>query len=232
MLYKTAICDDSAADRDYIENLTRRWAAERRHTLRLSSFASAESFLFHYEEEKDFDILLLDIEMEGMNGVSLAQKLRKCNETVQIIFITGYSDYIAEGYEVSALHYLMKPVGEEKLFSVLDRAADKLRTNEKSLTLKTGGEMIRIPLYQIRYIDVHQNYTTVHAKEDITVKRTMGELYSELDERFFRVGRSAIVNLTCVARVAKTDLHLTDGTLIPLPRGAADKVARAIIEMK
>ena len=76
MLYKTAICDDSAADRDYIENLTRRWAAERRHTLRLSSFASAESFLFHYEEEKDFDILLLDIEMEGMNGVSLATQVK------------------------------------------------------------------------------------------------------------------------------------------------------------
>ena len=231
MLYKTAVCDDSAADRNYMESLVRRWAAARGHTLRLSSFSCAESFLFSYAGEKDFDILLLDIEMEGMDGVSLAKKLRKDNETVQIIFITGYSDYIAEGYEVSALHYLMKPVKEEKLFSVLDRAADKLRTNEKVLTLEAGGEMVRIPLCQIRYIDVHQNYATIHAAKDVTVKRTLGELDSELDERFFRVGRSAVVNLTRVARVAKTELYLTDGTSIPLPRGAADKVARAIIEL-
>lgn len=63
--------------------------------------SSAESFLFCYDEESDFDILLLDIEMDGMDGVSLAKKLRESNETVQIIFITGYSDYIAEGYEVA-----------------------------------------------------------------------------------------------------------------------------------
>lgn len=232
MLYKTAVCDDSAADRNYMESLVRRWAAERGHALRLSSFSSAEGFLFHYAEEKDFDILLLDIEMEGMDGVSLAKRLREDNETVQIIFITGYSDYIAEGYEVAALHYLMKPIKEEKLFAVLDRAANKLRTREKVLTLEAGGEMSRIPLYQIRYIDVHQNYATIHAAADITVKRTLGELESELDERFFRVGRSAIVNLTCVARVAKTELLLSDGTSVPLPRGAADKVARAIIELE
>ena len=232
MRYKAAICDDNAADRTYIQDLAGKWADARGHSLHLSAFSSAESFLFCYDEESDFDILLLDIEMDGMDGVSLAKKLRESNETVQIIFITGYSDYIAEGYEVAALHYLMKPVKEDKLFSVLDRAADKLRTNERVLLLETGGEMIRIPLYQIRYIDVHQNYATIHAREDITVKRTLGELSGELDDRFFRAGRSAIVNLTCIARVSKTELHLTDGTLIPLPRGAADKVARALINMK
>ena len=63
--------------------------------------------------------------MGAMDGVELAKRLRKTNDTVQIVFITGYSDYIAEGYEVAALHYLMKPVKEDKLFSVLDRAVEK-----------------------------------------------------------------------------------------------------------
>lgn len=74
---------------------------------------SAEAFWFQYEEEKDYEILLLDIEMEQMNGIELATKLRTDDETIQIIFITGYPDYIAQGYEVAALHYLMKPVCAE-----------------------------------------------------------------------------------------------------------------------
>ena len=65
--------------------------------------------------------------MGDMDGVTMAKQLRKNNDIVQIVFITGYSDYISEGYEVAALHYLMKPVKEEKLCSVLDRAAEKLQ---------------------------------------------------------------------------------------------------------
>lgn len=118
------------------------------------TFTSAESFLFHYAEESDYDILLLDIEMGGLDGVTMAKQLRKSNDTVQIIFITGYSDYISEGYEVAALHYLMKPVKEEKLCSVLDRAAEKISRNEKVLHFEMSGEMVRVPIYQIRYADV------------------------------------------------------------------------------
>ena len=232
MTYKVAICDDSDADRQYIAALTKQWAANGDHCVHLSMFSSAESFLFQYSEEGDFDILLLDIEMGRMDGVTMAKQLRRENETVQIIFITGYSDYIAEGYEVSALHYLMKPVSADKLFSVLNRAADKLRKNERVIHLEQSGEMVRVPLWQIRYADVQGNYVTIHAKEDYTVKKTLGELAEALDERFFRVGRSAVVNLTCVSRVTKTDIYLDNGSVIPLPRGAYEKINRAIINME
>jgi DNA-binding LytR/AlgR family response regulator len=196
------------------------------------AFASAETFLFHYEEEKDYDILLLDIEMGTMDGVTMAKRLRQNNDAVQIVFITGYSDYISEGYEVAALHYLMKPVKEEKLCSVLDRAAKKLSKNEKILTFESGKEMARVPIYQIRYADVLKNYVTIHAATDVTVKMTLGELEKQLDERFCRVGRSIIVNLTQVRRVTKTELKLADGTVLPLPRGAYEDVNRAIINMR
>ena len=124
MGYKIAVCDDAQADRDYIRTLAARWASDRGISVQVQDFASAERFLFHYAEESDFDILLLDIEMDGMDGVTMAKRLRQDNDTLQIIFVTGYTDYIAEGYEVAALHYLVKPLKEEKLFSVLDRAAE------------------------------------------------------------------------------------------------------------
>lgn len=132
MRYKIAICDDSDADRQYIWNMVNAWAAAAGHTVHTDTFPSAENFLFCYEEESDYDILLLDIEMGEMDGVTMAKKLRENNDTIQIIFITGYSDYISEGYEVAALHYLMKPVREEKLCDVLDRAAEKLSKKRKS----------------------------------------------------------------------------------------------------
>ena len=190
MKYKIAICDDSEADRQYIGNMVERWASSAGHVVQIDSFPSAENFLFHYAEECDYDILLLDVEMGEMDGVTMAKKLRQSNDTVQIIFITGYSDYISEGYEVAALHYLMKPVKEEKLCLVLDRAVEKLSKNEKVLNFETGGEMVRVPIYQIRYADVSGNYVTVHALSDITVKMTLSELEKQLDERFYRAGRS------------------------------------------
>ena len=232
MTYKIAICDDCAADQDYMTVLTRCWAESRKHFVELTPFVSAESFLFHYAEKSDYDILLLDIEMGAMDGVTMAKKLRQENDTVQIVFITGYSDYISEGYEVAALHYLMKPVREDKLFSVLDRAVEKLAKNEKVLNLEISGEMVRVPIYQIRYADVFGNYLTIHASDDLTIKMTLRELEKELDDRFFRVSRSVVVNLTQISRVTKTEIRLVDGVSIPLPRGAYEAVNRAIINMR
>ena len=232
MQYKIAICDDSDADRQYVLNMVRAWAAAAGHLVHTDAFASAESFLFHYAQESDYDILLLDIEMGAMDGVTMAKQLRKSNDTVQIIFITGYSDYISEGYEVAALHYLMKPVKEEKLWAVLDRAAGKIAKNEKVLHFSLGGEMVRIPVYRIRYADVFGNYVTIHAQSDVTVKMTLGELEKQLDDRFYRVGRSVLVNLTQISRVTKGEIRLSDGTSLPLPRGAYDGVNRAIINMR
>ena len=229
-MLKAAICDDSARDAEYVRSIVSRWAQLRALPLHCELFPSAESFLFRYDEDKDWDILLLDIEMGRMDGVSMAKAVRRYNEAVQIIFVTGYSDYIAEGYEVAALHYLMKPVSEEKLYSVLDRAYDRRRLQERCLRIDSGGEMLLIPFYEIRYLDVRQNYVTVHAAKEHTVKRSLADFEKELDERFFRAGRSMIVNLSCIRRVSRRELYLSDGSVLPLPRGAYEALNRAIIE--
>ena len=92
--------------------------------------------------------------------------------------------------------------------------------------------MVRVPVYQIRYAEVMGNYVTIHAQSELTVKMTLGELEQQLDERFYRVGRSAVVNLTQIARVTKSEIRLVDGASIHLPRGAYEGVNRAIIHMR
>ena len=230
MAYRVAIVDDSTTDAEFVHGILNSWADIRQANIQTEVFPSAEAFLFRYAEDKDWDILLLDIEMGAMDGVTMAKRVRQDNEAVQIVFITGYSDYIAEGYEVAALHYLMKPVNREKLLTVLDRAMEKRKQEERCLNLEAYGEMVRLPFYEIRYLDVHQNYVTVHAKADYTVKRTLGDFEKELDDRFCRVGRGMILNLKYIQRVTKTEVRLSDGTVLPLPRGAYEPLNRAIIQ--
>lgn len=229
MSYRVAICDDCAKDAEFVQGILSKWAAERQVDIQTECFPSAESFLFRYAEDKAWDILLLDIEMGAMDGVTMAKRVRQDNEAVQIVFITGYSDYIAEGYEVSALHYLMKPVNAEKLFGVLNRALEKRKQEERCLNLELSGEMVRIPFYEIRYLDVHQNYITIHCKQEYTLKRSLSSIEKELDGRFCRVGRTMIVNLKYINRVTKTDVYLSDDVVLPLPRGAYEPLNRAII---
>lgn len=229
MKYKIAICDDSAADRRFVADLIDKWAAKSGNTVQTRQFSSAEGFLFHYSEESDFDILLLDIEMEGTDGVSLAKTVRAADGRVQIVFVTGYSDYIAEGYEVEALHYLLKPVDEEKLFAVLDRATEKLDADGKTVDLSNSIETARLPMREIVYVDVVGNYSIFHAKFDFSVKMTLSKVETMLDDRFVRVGRSLIVNLERIRRVTKTDVFMADGSVLPLPKGAYEHINRAII---
>lgn len=231
MRVQIAVCDDERSELSYLNGLVSRWASLSGQEAEISVFESAEAFLFAYEENKTYDILLLDIEMGEMDGVSLARKIRTANEAIQIIFITGYSEYISEGYEVAALHYLMKPVQQEKLFEVLNRAMQKLSKNERAVFLQLSDEMVRIPIYEIRYLEVQRNYVTIHGKQDYTVKKTLGEFEKELDERFFRTGRSYILNLNYIERVTRTQVFLNDGSTLPLPRGMYEALNRAIIEL-
>lgn len=168
--------------------------------------------------------------MKKMDGVSLAREIRKTNKNVQIIFITGYSEYIAEGYDVEALNYLMKPFKTEKLYEVLNKAVTKIIQNEKHLLLNTFDEIIRISLHDIIYIDVDRNYTTIHSNKNYTIKMTLADIEKELDERFFRISRSIIINLKYINRVTKRDVYLTNGSILPLPRGKYESLNKAIIK--
>lgn len=224
-----AICDDDHAAIRLISSIVNAWAAAREITIQINTFPSAEAFLFRYADRKDYDILLLDIEMGNVNGVSLAKEVRKNDREVQIIFITGFSDYIADGYDVEALQYLMKPLDQAKLFTTLDRAVEKLKKNTAALFFDLPDGMVRIPLYEIRYIEVRANYVTIHGNTDISVKNTLSAMESKLDNNFFRIGRSFLVNLKFIRRVTKTEVILSDGTTIPLARGYYEPLNRAII---
>ncbi len=227
-----AVVDDNPLDIENVVNKVKVWGKSKCIDTSFSEYDSAEAFLFSYEDDKAYDVILLDIEMKKMDGVEMAKRIRAVDSDVVIVFITGYSDYILDGYDVGALNYLMKPLDLEKLNRVLDTALTKIESNSKAIYLSTVDETCKVPLNRISYIDVDRNYITVHADKSYRVKRTLGSLEEELDDRFLRIGRSAFINIEKVLRVTKTDVFLNTDESVPLPRGAYEKVNRAIIEMK
>ena len=196
---------------------------------KIQEYASSEQFLFEQAYDRT-QILFLDIEMEKMDGIALAREIRKHNRQMQIIFVTGYMEYIQEGYDVEALHYLLKPVSQEKIDSVLDRAVECLKTADAVLLVESGGEVLRLPLKEIRFIESNRNYNIIHADNDYEVRGTLSELEAKLDEAFVRVGRSYLVNLNYVRRIGKTELILNTGEKLPVPRGSYKKLNEAFIK--
>lgn len=231
MKLKIAVCDDDRTDQDYVIGFLRNWAEENNRIIEIRTFFSAEEFLFQYAEEKDFHILVLDIEMDKMNGVELAKKLREDNRDIQILFVTGFPDYIAEGYEVDALHYLMKPVTQEKIFAVLNKAIANLKTMENNLLfLQVNGEMIKFITDNILYVEVFSHSCILHTTEgNVEIKISISELESKLGEGFIRVHRSYLVNLEQIKKIAKTEIFLEDGSVVPLSRRKYTDVNMAFI---
>jgi DNA-binding LytR/AlgR family response regulator len=225
-----AICDDSITEIEYISKIVGKWARANGNTAAISTFESAESFLFHYADDKSFDILLLDIQMKNMNGVELAKQIRRDNDSVQIIFITGFPDFMAEGYEVSALHYLMKPVSEQKLFEVLDKACKRLGKSERTILLKAEGESVCVPVGSIVYIESFAHTVEVTTnKEKIKAGLSISDLEAELGDGFIRCHRSYIVGLKFIKRIRQSEVILDNDISIPLSRRLYNKVNQTFI---
>ena len=229
---RIAVIDDQPADRDYIAALVSRWAKERDEIVVYVPFPSAEAFLFAYSEDRDFDILLLDIEMGAINGVELAKTVRAENDVVQMVFITGFPDFIAEGYEVSAVHYLMKPVDRDKLFSVLDRAAANLEKAERRLRVTFERRTDYVPFSKILYLEAQKQYVRIVTEGDeYRMKASLAETAAQLDEFFFPCQRSVIVILRHVTRILPDRVVLKNGVEVPISRGMAEKIGREIIRL-
>ncbi len=231
MRYKIAIVDDEDIIREEIEKEVRLWAQSRKLSLDLETFPSGDSFLFHWPNMKNLDLLLLDIEMEGLNGVKLSKILREEKSPLQIVFITGFMDYIEMGYDVDALHYLLKPIDSLKFQKVLDKAYARRESDKDYLSFETKDEFVRLSMDQILYLEVDGNYLTIHTSDrDYQIKSSLKQMEDQVDARFFKIYRSILVNIKYIRSSKKDRLILKNGLELPLARGKYRELNQYIID--
>ena len=229
MKLKIAICDDDAKQREFLAGIAAAWAGRMRHLAQIRQYATAKAFLFDYDQEKDFDILLLDVEMPEMSGVELAKRVRQENRALQIVFITGYYEYFSDGFDVSALHYLLKPVDGEKLCPVLDRAVDNLAVRQRCVLVADRDGSVKLPLADILYIEAENVHVAIHALEGVyRMRMALGKFSDQLDETFFKVHRYFVVNLSHIRKIARDHITMANGDSIPMSRGMYGEVYGAL----
>ncbi|MDE7362374.1 MAG: LytTR family DNA-binding domain-containing protein [Oscillospiraceae bacterium] len=221
-----AICDDDNRQINVLKKMLTEWNG----CTVINEYNSAEQFLINYP---DFpcDLLLLDIEMGDMNGMELAKELRSKGDMLPIIFITGFSEYIGDGYDVEALHYLLKPVDKKKLFQVLDRYACRHRSDNR-IILPCGDESVLLASDDIVYIEAFGKKTqvTLNGGKEIICTCGLGTVSEKLGQGFVSCHRSYIVNIGFIIGISKSDVTLDSGKKIPLSRRSYDSVNRAFID--
>lgn len=231
MALHIAICDNEAQDQAYLHKIVAQWTQERRIIAQIAAYSGAEPFLFSLEDDGAVDILLLDIQMGRMDGISLAKKIRQTNERMQIVFVTGYPDFALESYEVSALYYLMKPINPEKLYQVLDQAVLRLAEKPRTILLREDGGTTAVIADEIWYAEVFSHDIALYmTRKTLHLRIPLNTLESLLGEGFFRCHRSYIVNMKHVRRITKKAVILEDARELPLSRSLYDEANRAFIQ--
>lgn len=232
---RVAICDDEQAQQLLVEKYLLEWGEEHQISITTSFFPNGESFLFSWEEDKEYDLLIFDIEMGKMNGMELAGEIRKQDEEIPILFITGYDSYMAQGYEVSALHYLLKPVNKEMLFAVLDRLQknrEKIELEERFL-FQTEEGSLSLPLSKIWYVEASAHQCILYTQEqEYVLRQTISAVEKLLDgkKEIIRCHRSYLVNLQHISAIVKNEIILDNKKRLPISRNLSKEVNAAFIK--
>ena len=221
---RIAICDEETRGRERIRTLL----DNEFSGAQTSEFDSGTKLIEAVKGGYQPDIVLLDIAMEGMNGMETAKKLRA------LIFVTGIKGQVFQAFDVGAFHYLMKPVDQEKLKSVLNRAVkevEKRAGTPKILLVKTAGGHRRVPVEDILYAENSGRKVILHTKkEEIAYYERMNHLEEVLGEAFFRCHRGYLVALSAVSGYDNTSITLVSGDKVYLSKQKYAEFARRCSE--
>lgn len=211
-----AICDDETI----IQEQIKAWIMQEQQGSSPKLYGSGDSLL---AARTQFDIIFLDIQMDGTNGIETAKILRERNEEAILIFITGIREYVFEAFDVAAFHYLLKPIEEQKFQQVFRRATEELekRGNRQRdlLIIHTKRRKFTIGKDSIYYIESRGKKVAIHTKgEPIEAYASMQGLAGQLGAGFYRCHRSYLVNMAHVAEYSHESIVLDNGAYVYLAK--------------
>ncbi len=224
-----ALCDDDSGQIHFLRNILSAWSENKPFAVDIKEYESGEGFLFSYENEP-CDLLLLDIEMKGINGMELAKMLRSKGDVLPTIFITGYSEYISQGYDVEALHYLIKPIDRIKLFAVLDKYISRYNAKSEDIIITTDSGITRVSLDSITYVEAFGRQAQLHTSDGSIFNCNMSISFFEEKGDLIHCHRSYLVNLRHVKSISRETVTIDSGNEIPLSRRLYHDVNKKFIE--
>ena len=232
-MVRIALCDDEVKILDEVVSYINKYEEKKSNQgLEVFSFDSVKSLVNALDDDKSFDIFVLDVYIGNEMGTALAKEIRKRGIESPIIFLTTSIEHAPQSFETGTLRYLIKPLNPTKFYEALDVAllnAEKL--GQRLIKLKTENGMESINASHIMCSEAHDHYqyVTLYSGEEIKVRLTVTELFMILSKYggFMRVGSSYIINLRHVKNITRSDVLLYNNINIPIPRGKYTEIKNA-----
>ncbi|CEN23326.1 LytR family DNA-binding response regulator [[Clostridium] sordellii] len=215
MVLSIVICDDEEIYRKTLTNYLD--CMLEKGSYKITEFSNGETLINKYPSK--VDILLLDVQMDGINGLDAARKIREIDTQVSIIFTTAFSDFMQKGYEVRAFRYLLKPISYDEFSNNLEECLKEVKErSENFITIKDldSGEFKRIPVNSILYVETDLRNILIHTDDDIYRSNiSINKLEKELkDKAFFRCHRSYLINLNKVRGIKQSTVKIKNDELL------------------
>lgn len=233
-MYRVAICDDEEKQRELVKSILITLSIKTNIEFDIELFSSGEQLVSHYERnENPFHILLLDVEMSGINGIQAARKIRSLhNLDEQIIFLTSYPEYMVESFDVITFQYLIKPITPPILEEKMIKLCQYFQALEKKfMVIKSAYEEVILKYDDIIGIEAAKSLTIKSKLNVITTDTTYESkgIISDYalalkDSNFLQIHRSIIINLLHVRKFASGVVLMSNGMEFPIGRSRMKEV--------
>lgn len=227
---KIAIVDDKKEDRDELTILLREFLFKHNIEFSINKFSSAEKFLSIFEKDM-FDLCFMDIYMDGMNGMQASRILYQKDSECMIIFLTTSNEFLAEGYDVRAWRYLIKPITTDTIYKILPDCIEKILSRRCRLKVTVNRIETEIPFSKILYVLSSNRKTEIYLYNDkielsshIPFSKTIQPLLN--DYRFIQCGKGIVVNMSHITRLTEPGFLMNDNHTIPISRRELPEVKK------
>lgn len=216
-MIKVAICDDDVKLTSQLENMIENYTRQIGIRIEVDIFFDGAELTKQIEEGTfDYDLIFLDIEMEEMDGMKTAYRIREKNQMVLLIFVTNYSNYALEAYAVHPFHFIVKPLEEEKVHSYFQQAYEVITAGHFYFDYKSFREYHRILVNDIMYFQSEKRRVYIYLK-DGTVRQyydkldAIQEIFKDTKADFWRIHQSLLVNSRYILHKAFDHVELANG---------------------
>jgi len=225
---KIAICDDEKVWQTSLIKCLEQYSSERNIEISKTCFDSGKELT---ESTEKYDIIFLDFQMEKLNGIETAKKIRKTNTDSVIIFVSAFPQVAVDAYEVKAYRFLTKPINKTKLFKALDDYRAEIDI-DNFIIFRAHEKTLRIKISDIIYVEACKNHSIIHtAKEDFEILINLKEIHKKLpSEKFYRCHKAFIVSFLHIKSHNNTDIYFDDNSTAYISRNYLSKFRIAFQE--